>query len=51
MYPSLIDEYPIHFQVCLYAIGFILKFDECVLQAVTRLPVSYYFAAFDIAEP
>lgn len=40
MYTVVIDKYALHFEVCLFAVLLILKFNESVLKAIAGTLIS-----------
>ena len=46
----VVDEDPLHFEICLLAVLLILEFDECILKTVSCTLVSDDFTRKDFAE-
>lgn len=44
MYPMIVYQNPLHFEICLLTVLLLLKFDECILKTVTGTLVPDYFA-------
>ena len=50
MYAMVIDQDPLHFEVRLFAVLLMFKFDESILKAVACPFIADNFAGYDLAE-
>ena len=50
MYPMIIDQYFLHFEICLLAVLLVLKLDECILKTIIGALVPNNFARYYLAE-